>query len=77
MSALAQRAGTKNLSINYNIGQKTREELASGFRIQIMFCIFGSSTKFSINSFFSELRRKEEGDKKENQMLTTISIFDV
>ena len=33
MSALAQRAGTKNQLINYDFGQKTREEPAPGVHI--------------------------------------------
>ena len=35
MPALAQRAGTENQSINYDFGQKTREEPAPGVRIHI------------------------------------------
>ena len=35
MPALAQMAGTKNQLINYDFGQKMREELAPGLRIYI------------------------------------------
>ena len=37
MPALAQRAGTKNYSINYNFGQKRHEGPAPGVRIHICF----------------------------------------
>ena len=36
MPALAQRAGTKNLLINYDFGKKTREEPAPCVRIHMM-----------------------------------------